>query len=274
MSVQNTVNYIPPTKIQNDPIWINDFSILLKKEKLTEFFPTKFQTNEERLNAIVRISLYASILLSINYSDMKYISVFIFALFLTYIIYTSHPKSPANSNTKIEKMTNIKMDLEQVNEYNSGSWNKYKNSNWTDNTTPYVKQECTKPTLDNPFMNVTMKNYLNIDEDKNIVDLPPACNPDDPVIKKQIDENFNNNLYNDVSDMFGKVNSQRNFYTMPWTTIPNDPNLDFAKWLYASPQSCKEDQNACIRGIHEDIRQNRFVFPEPNVNPVTSKKLE
>jgi len=263
MSVQNTVNYIPPT-VKNDQIWINDFSILLKKENLTDFFPTKFQTNEERLNSIVRFGLYLSIALSIYYSNTKYFSVFIFTLLLTYVVYTSHPNSPANSNT------------ETIENLNNSDWNKYKSGNWNDDksNTKEGQQNCTKPTLDNPFMNATMKNYLDIDKNNNIIPQLPACDPNDPDIKREIDGNFNNNLYNDVSDLFGKVNSQRNFFTMPWTTIPNDPNLDFAKWLYASPQTCHEDQAACVRGIHEDIRQNRFIFPEPTMNPLSSKKLE
>lgn len=259
MSVQNTVNYISPTKIVNDPLWVNDFSILLKKDRLAQFFPTKFQTNEERLNSVVRLSLYTSILLSVYHSDMKYMSVFIFTLFLTYIIYMYHPLSGAK-----EGLENTEM-----------SWNKYKSGNWNGVEMKVSDTEnCTKPTLDNPFMNATMKNYLDIDKDNNIIPVSPACDPNNPEIKKAIDQNFNNNLYNDISDMFGKLNSQRNFFTMPWTTIPNDPNLDFAKWLYASPQTCHEDQNMCVRGIHEDIRQNRFVFPEPTMNPISSKKLE
>lgn len=271
MSVQNTVNYIPPRQIESDPLWVNDFSILLKKEKLTEFFPTKFQTNEERLNAVVRLSLYTSILLSVYHSNMKYTSILIFTLFLTYIVYKNHPESPANIKT--EPISNI--EKETLSDQQMYDWNTYKSGKWReDEQKQNTNENCTRPTPDNPFMNATMKTYLNIDKNNNIIPSQPACDPNNPDIKKEIDSNFNNNLYNDVSDMFGKLNSQRNFYTMPWTTIPNDPNLDFAKWLYASPQSCKEDPNACIRGIHEDIRQNRFVFPEPTINPVSSKKLE
>jgi hypothetical protein len=252
MNIQNTIIYIPPTKFVNDPLWVNDFTILLKKEKLAQFFPTKFQTNEERLNSIVRLGLYTSLILSIYHSNIKYISIFIFTLVLTYIIYINHPIN------KTEGLENTS---------NGGNWNIEKQS-----FSP--PENCTKPTLDNPFMNATMKNYLDIDSDNNIIPPSQACDPNDPDIKREIDSNFNNNLYNDISDMFGKLNSQRNFFTMPWTTIPNDPNLDFAKWLYSSPATCHEDQNSCIRGIHEDIRQNKFIFPEPTMNPVSSKKLE
>jgi len=129
--------------------------------------------------------------------------------------------------------------------------------------------KCTKPTVDNPFMNVTMKDYMNFDENGFVVNRPPACDPNDPEVKKMMDETFSNNLYRDVSDVFGKKNSQRNYFTMPWTTIPNKQD-EFARWLYLSPKTCKEDQDYCLR--YEDIRSKRFVMPNPERNPVSSKK--
>ena len=72
--------------------------------------------------------------------------------------------------------------------------------------------------------------------------------------------------------MFGKLNSQRNFYTTPSTTIPNDRE-SFQKWLYNTPQTCKENQEFCNSLNYENLRSNRFIFPEPEQNPITSKKL-
>jgi hypothetical protein len=131
-------------------------------------------------------------------------------------------------------------------------------------------EACTEPTLDNPFMNVTMKDYMNI-EDGKIVDRPPACDISDENIKKSADEMFNNNLYKNIDDVFGKMNSQRQFFTMPWTTIPNDQE-SFAKWLYDSPKTCKEDQDYCLR--YEDLRAKRPVVYNEEENPVSTKKFE
>jgi hypothetical protein len=131
---------------------------------------------------------------------------------------------------------------------------------------------CTKPTLDNPFMNVTMKDYLNIDPETNVtVDRPKACDISDETIKKSMDDMFNNNLFKDVNDVFGKMNSQRQFYTMPNTQIPNAQD-DFAKWLYMNPKTCKEDQNFCLK--YEDVRAKRPIFVDPLQNPVNTKKEE
>jgi hypothetical protein len=115
-----------------------------------------------------------------------------------------------------------------------------------------------------------MQDYLNLSSDGKINDKVKACNSNDPEIKKEMDNYFNNNLYRDVDDVFGKMNSQRQFFTMPWTTIPPDENGDFKNWLYNNPRTCKETQEACYR--YEDLRSNRFIFPEPTQNPSKIEK--
>jgi hypothetical protein len=127
-----------------------------------------------------------------------------------------------------------------------------------------TNKTCTKPTIDNPFMNVTMKDYLNIDEKGR----PEACDTSDPIVKQSMDEFFNNNLFKDVNDVFGKMNSQRQFYTMPSTTIPNAQD-EFARWLYLNPKTCKEDQEFCLR--YEDVRGKRPVFVDATQNPVKTE---
>ena len=230
----------------SDLFWIDNYKILYDTNKLTEFFPTKDQSTEERLNSIVRLLFYISIILAIYHSNFKYLCIFIFGLFLTWIIYSKKDKSN-DDNDDPYLIENLEVNI----------------------SNPKPKK-CVKPTLDNPFMNATMKDYMHFDENGNTVDRPEACDPNDPIIKKDIDHNFNNNLYTDVSDVFGKMNSQRQFYTMPSTTIPNDRE-SYAKWLYDSPQTCKENQDRCLK--YEDTRAKRYIFPDPTKNPIDTKKL-
>jgi hypothetical protein len=69
---------------------------------------------------------------------------------------------------------------------------------------------------------------------------------DNEEIKNEIEDKFSFNLYQDVNDVFGKSNSQRQFYTTPVTTIPNKQD-DFAKWLYGKNETCKENNGfQCI----------------------------
>lgn len=230
----------------SDKIWIKNIEVLYDPSNLTDFFPIKNQSRSERLNSLVRLSAYISLALIIYHSNFKYSLIFVFILFLTWVLYNNNPISIPSKTKTIENLEN----QTKINK----SYN------------------CTMPTLDNPFMNATMKDFMNVDSNGNIIDRPEACDPNDPIIKKDIDSKFNNDLFKDVSDIFGKMNSQRQFYTMPSTTIPNDPNNDFGKWLYNSSQTCKENQNHCLRT--EDVRSKRYIFPNENDNPINSKRLE
>ena len=184
-------------------------------------------------------------------------------MLITYFVYTNNPEND-KQDTDIDKNNN----KGTLNFSGGGTLNAERVSGGG----TFIEglsndEECTLPTLDNPFMNVTMKDMLNIDP-KN-PGRPKACDTTNPEVKKKMDEMFNHNLFKDVNDVFGKMNSQRQFYTMPNTTIPNAQD-DFAKWLYLNPKTCKEDQDYCLR--YEDIRAKRPVFVDPTKNPVSSKQ--
>jgi hypothetical protein len=251
-------------RVKSDPFWYNDMSILIQSNRLTEFFPTKNQTLEERFNALVRLSLYCSIILYYYKKNYKYLSIFIGGLLLTYFIYTNNPENDKR-DTDIDKINNKAIQEQGVKQSTQTQKGVQKGIERLENDK--VSEECTLPTLDNPFMNVTMKDMLNIDPKKP--GRPKACDTTNPEVKQKMDEMFNHNLFKDVNDVFGKMNSQRQFYTMPNTTIPNAQD-DFAKWLYLNPKTCKEDQDYCLR--YEDVRAKRPVFVDPTKNPVTNKK--
>jgi hypothetical protein len=223
----------------SDPFWYNDFQILFNKDRLIEFFPTKDQTDVEKLNSLVRLSIYIAIILFFYNSDTTYFVYAVVVALFTIFLYKNNTEKLENVDEE-DMVENVDEEgmIEEVN--------------------------CTRPTLDNPFMNFTIKDFMNIENGKT-VDKPPACDANTPDIKKEIDDNFNNNLYRDVDDVFGKMNSQRQFFTMPWTTILPDENGDFKNWLYKSPKTCKEDSDYCNR--YEDIRQKAPIFVNPDINP-------
>ena len=108
-------------------------------------------------------------------------------------------------------------------------------------------EPCVLPTKDNPFMNP-----LPTDSRKR----PKACNFRNPKVKKLINDNFKSNLFTNVEDVFDRKNSQRQFYTVPSTTIPNDQDK-FSKWLYNTPKTCKEGNgNQCIADVYNPIKGN------------------
>lgn len=271
--------------VSSDPIWIDDFSILYRKDKLVEFFPKKKESKKERINSLMRLSFYISLILCIYYSNLKYSAIFVFFMIFSLIIYKNHPDKMNSTDTSVTPLT---LQEKYVNDANNKVNNNSNNTTLNDFTptlgTKYEKFQgeptnlervntqfdgkCTAPSIDNPFMNFTMNDYMTFDKNGSIVDRPGACNTNDINIKKQIEEKFNNNLFRDTNDLFGKMNSQRNYYTMPSTNIVNAQE-DFAKWLYLNPSTCKENQDSCLN--YEDIRGKPFIFPNQNQNPINSE---
>jgi hypothetical protein len=101
----------------------------------------------------------------------------------------------------------------------------------------------TDPAPANPFMNVL------IPEIKYDPERPEAASVDDPTVKQQLDDMFRTNFFNDPTDVFGKSQDQRQFITMPSTSIPNDRE-SFMKWCYnITPQNCKSGgREGCLPG--------------------------
>lgn len=195
----------------NDPFWGKHPQILIQRNRLREFIPSKEMTKVERLNAIARFSIYSCILLFAYYEDLSIIYVCLFGLMITYLLF------------------NEDEDFDINNEVDDS--------------------ECTKPTNDNPFMNVMLDDYTK-NPNKN-----KACDITDPKVKKEVNDNFNKGLLRDVTDIYGIQNSQRQFYTMPSTTIPNEQN-NFANWLYNTGPTCKENAvTKCLK--NEDVRYKR-----------------
>lgn len=218
MEEKNKDEYIllqktPSDKLIGDNFWSDNLSVLYNKDRLTEFYPSYDMTLIEKLNSIVRLSVYLAIILFLftqNYLYL-YIAVVIFA-FTLFIFRTQ--------KDNMEMYFNSYNSL--VNEHNKKILD---------------KKPCTKPTFNNPFMN------FNIITDKG--NRTEACKSwDNKNIKKDIKEKFNYNLYRDVSDLYGKNNSQRQYYTMPSTTMPNK-QTEFAKWCYNTGPICKEKTIKC-----------------------------
>jgi hypothetical protein len=103
----------------------------------------------------------------------------------------------------------------------------------------------TAPKPGNPFMNVL------IDELKYNPTRPPAEYASDPNNKVILDDFFRVQWTSDPTDVFGRTQSQRQFYTMPSTSIPNDQG-SFQNWLYLIPgKTCKEGgRDACYPGTN------------------------
>lgn len=221
----------------NDPFWSNDITVLCREDRLLEFFVSKDQSISEKLNSIVRFGVYTSILLSMYHKEPKFLLLSLILFIITYVIY--HGRNDESFETSVKPGKPV--------EY---------------------KEEFTLPTINNPFGNNSVTDI--IDNPTKPPMKPYASRTDEALkVKDDIEEKFNYNLYTDVDNLYGKVNSQRQFYTTPNRgNIPNDPDGNFKNWLYGSMPSCKDNTFECGKTNAEDLRAKRQVLPNPLVNPI------
>jgi hypothetical protein len=194
------------------PLWTTDISILYEKKYIFEIIPNKQFDFNRKLNSLLRLSIYFAIIIYAmdqKNSRMFYIP-FIVAV-LTYIL------SQKYQETFINKINNDLMnDIKDEDDHN-------------DLISKFSKN-CNVPTKENPFMNPLLTD-LNTDYYEK-----EACDSyNNKGIQKEIETKFTHDLIRDVNDIFGKENSQRQYYT-----IPKHDQGSFARWLYATPPTCKE----------------------------------
>tara|TARA_Y100000996_G_C22530579_1_gene646265 strand:- start:309 stop:980 length:672 start_codon:yes stop_codon:yes gene_type:complete len=217
------------------PLWKNDISILYEKKYLLEIIPKKDYDINRKLNTIVRISIYYSLIMYLMNKDINNLLIPIIVCIFTLII------SRNSHSDEHETIVNL--------------------MNGSDNSNDIINEldesgVCRVPTKDNPFMNPSL---FNSGKNK----LEPCSSYNNKGIQKVIEDNFNNDLYMDVNDIFGKNNSQRQFYTVPGKSIPNNQK-SFAEWLYKTPPTCKEGNGLqCIANQYSSLGEGPWNGSSP-----------
>jgi hypothetical protein len=188
-----------------EKVWYDDPSSFITYENYFTVLPTQDMTTEEKINALVRFFLYLGVALALIKTDYRYIFFGIVVALVSIALY-EHERTQLD---RVDKFLQ-KRDLDVVN-----------------------NKVCVRSTVDNPFMNPTVVDYTDNPT------RPAACKLDDNRVQDVVCNNFNERLFKDISDLYGKHASQRQFYTMPSTTIPND-QVGFAEWCYGHGATCKE----------------------------------
>lgn len=218
-------------KIKNikDPFWYESPSVLFNIERLDEFFPNKSMILTEQLNALVRLTIYVGIILTLYKLNFNFLYIPIITMVFTYLIYYY-------SNRNDENFENF----------------------YKINDILYPPKKIVPPTQNNPFMNVSMGDYTENPQREALIKLNNYNNEE---LQKDIDEKFNYNLYKDVDDVFNKYNSQRQFYTTAVTTIPNEQDR-FANWCYNTLPTCKEGNGLrCEAGNYNHLKDSKYRNP-------------
>jgi hypothetical protein len=262
--------------------WLDNPSVLYEDNNYLNFIPNKTMKRIEQLNAITRMMIYIMFLLLVLSQSLSWfqypILVIIFVIVL-FKLFVSEPKTNL-TDAKEQNVVSVKSGSPKNRYYvadgklHVGAWGpdaqvkpeakteaiiesgyydsngelhlgQYQGPKPNSGTRAYhvIKKQ---PTDDNPFMNPD----LNETMDPQVVE---PCNVDDDKIKKNIKIKFNNDLFQDVSDLFEKKNSERQFFTIPPQQMPPD-TVGLANWLFSGVGSCKTDQTKCLR--FEDLRYN------------------
>lgn len=196
----------PRNTVKTDEIWFKEVSQLYRIDRMTEFFPHKSQTQEERLNSIARLGIYSGILLALYKRDYTQLVWSFVILVFTLFIYKNEEKK--------EKMT------------------------------PEEKKEKPKPTLNNPFMNPNITDF-GVKPSKEPVPDYSQDTKEAKKIREEIEDKFNYNLYKSIDDVYDTMHGRRNFYTVPNTDIPSNQEK-FLEFLYGDMRkTCKSDTTVC-----------------------------
>ena len=200
-------------------IWYNDVEHLFNSGNWFKVVPSAGMTTDDKLNAVFRGSLYLATLLILITKDLRYLLIVMIVALITILASQSQQNDRA-----------LKEEFLNDNELTANEHGDLR----------------VKPTLQNPFMNVLMSDYTEKPNRPAALNAGVFTNRELEKVDRQIEESFNASLFRDVDDIFERKNSQRQFYTMPSTTIPNDQS-SFAEWLYKTGPTFKE-QGIKVRG--------------------------
>ena len=112
------------------------------------------------------------------------------------------------------------------------------------------KKSCQEPTEDNPFSNYILGDLID-NKDKL-----PACDYNN--VKNKMRQKFKKKIHTDISDLYGKYTSDRNFYSMPSTTIVNDRE-SLTKWLIGQSGECKTEGKNCLKWTDPSFQKGRII---------------
>lgn len=215
--------------------WLYEPTVLFDKKQYKEVWPKESMGSAEKLNAITRFVILASILAYFVTLNFKFILICIITLAVIAILFVVQSK-----NKKEEKEEKVKETF-----MNSELYNKMRN-------------DFTSPQKNNPLMNVLLP---EISYNPNRKSAAPSFNPNVEVeinksTKDYVEDGFEDSdvkekeilrkkLFADLGDNYVFDDSMRQFYTTANTMIPNDQG-GFAEFCFGEMVSSKENNEFAL----------------------------
>lgn len=182
----------------NHSFWLSDPSVIFRGDTWTSFVPMPDMSTAESLNAVLRFTVYASILLLIGTHNTSYLAAIPLVGVLSILLFKLFP-----NGRQIETFWNFGKKLIAKD-----------------------TEKLTMPSYNNPFMNVLLT------EIQDNPDRPDAADVSKKSVRADIKEKFKhtNDIYMDTDDAFDQANALRNFHTIQSSKVPNDQDA-FLSWL-------------------------------------------
>jgi len=208
--------------------WLNDPSILIRRDKWLELLPVETLNFASKLNAVTRLILCLAIIGFFLTWQWRIIISAIVSILMIIGLYLYKKKKFLEHRQK-------------KNRGNSTGGRAVEGFTNNEKLYSFVKDNFSEPTDLNPMMNPLISDIVYNPKRKQAA---PAFNRN--VVEKIndntlgfIEKNLDDKLFHDLGDQITFETSMRNFYTMPSTTIPNNQS-QFAQYCYGNMPSCKE----------------------------------
>lgn len=188
----------------SEPFWYKEPDVLFRQDTWFTFVPQPTMTVRASLNAVVRFSVYLSVLLFLTSRDPLYLLVIPLVMVITVFLHGAFPQAKKIVTESFESGPIV---------------------------TGYVGAEKSLPTPDNPFMNPGLTDIL---DNPN---RPPAAEITTKGTRDKVNQAFaqTSNIYMDTTDLFSLIQSQRNFHS-----VPADDHAGFLKFLGKNGQATNQ----------------------------------
>lgn len=254
--------------INKDIFWYNNIQILLNKDELYNFMPTKTMSKIQKLNSIVRGCLYLSILLTIFTNNINYILLFVISGISTYIIYINDKTIEKYEQTNEEQNNEAQTNEAQTNEAQNNE--EQNNEEQKEQTNETQRKQTNKEPIEqtnNPefysFDRLTGNKFSSLKESNNIINSKFDFKNKKSCIEPTEDNPYMNILPTNDKDFYDKkaclpsteiknkiskiVNKfphedpfENNLSQRPFLTNPNyllNGDKEIRDWLY-KPATC------------------------------------
>lgn len=211
--------------MENEKFWLEEPSILLRKDLIFNLIPKSDASVDSKLNAITRLITVVTLIGFFVTRSMKILASW--AATIVALVIVHYVKS---KNTKEEEQEG----------FEDG------------------EAKFTHPTPENPFMNVMHDDVAN---NPNRPPAAPASNPEineeiREAVKASLNPEIEEKLFESLGDNMAFDNSLRHFTPMANTKVVND-QMEFARFCYGNSKSCRDGEaEACSNHNYRHVRDN------------------